>query len=273
MGNTHRKEKLLVNACRLNNFEEIKELLESGNNINIHYNYEDALWQACYNNNTKIVKYLLDYSIEHNTMIDMKLYKYKLCGIAYGENRIHIMKYVLEYYEKYICEAVENYFILKYLLSSCEICTMLLDHRFRMKKPFNIENQEQYLYDCYNRTEYNETYKILFEYGEKMNYKLNIRNLDMYRPTNIAYNKYLKYLDKHNYYNYSRYNKANRPWICITFSIHKKIKEFERTFHKCIYMEQCCYCIYIYNNTKIYNLEYFNKELYNIDYMLYIPTE
>ena len=275
--NLNTKEKLLITACKYNRFKKIKKLLKSGNGIDIHYDKEKALWWACYTENITIVKFLLDYSIKYNTMKDIELFTYRLFDISYGATRIYIMKYILEYYEKYYDKykygdiykycLLDDCYIRKSFGSSPDSFKLLLDYRFKMGIPFNIESNEEYFYHFNYNKDSIEIYKILFEYSEKMNYKLNI-----YKKTHPACDEYLIYLDKHNYYNYSRYHKVNNTHILMELCIHKKIKKYKNKSYECIYMGVSYYCKYIHNNNNIYDLNYFNNELHNIDYILKIPT-
>ena len=68
-------------------------LCESGNRRN-------RLWLTCSNGNTEIIKFLLDYSIENNILFDMSK-NGSLLFISCLCNRIVIVKYLLEYCEKY----------------------------------------------------------------------------------------------------------------------------------------------------------------------------
>ena len=261
------QENLFISACGGNDIERVKELLNKNNKINIHYRKERAIRLSCYNGNTTIVKLLLDYGIEHKSTIDMNVYGTILFIIAFRQNKINIVHILLEYCEKYKYNVVVDYLILTCVkLILPDILTVLLDYRCRIKIPFDIKKNET---DIYNSAHYNNTtsivFKILFEYGEKINYKLNIYKI--YTCKMLNFDEYLINLSKHNYSQFNIY-KCNKNGIycgfCYRYCIRKRL-EFNNVRNK-----------YIYYNNIIYNCSNIDSistmyccKLYNMNYILF----
>ena len=234
----------------------------------------DALWWACYYGNKRVVKLLLDYHIEYNINYDIHKYGPELFFLVCKYDGDTIMEYLLEYCEKYTFHMIDDELIFKALQNGLEkILIILLNYRLRIGIPFDIEINENNIYRIEHKHKniniHTPTFKILFEYGEKMNYKLNI-----YKLSYPSHSTYLKYLSKHNYidFNIDKYNITdgcnkynhiitNYYHICTILCTRKKIKMYSDNFHV---------CAHIYNNNYI-DFTY-NKKLYNTNYILFYWT-
>ena len=87
-------KKIIVFSCEYNSINIIKYIL-SNKYINKNYEYTQCLASICLNNDTTILKLLIEYF-----EIDIKHYIYLLLRFSYENNSTHIIKYLFDYAEK-----------------------------------------------------------------------------------------------------------------------------------------------------------------------------
>jgi len=226
MGNIKSK-KLAIDYCICNNRENFEKLLNSTNKININTNIQP--------------------------------YANRLFSTAFRYNRIDIVKCLLKYCEKYKLNVVNDYLIMvSFRLYRTEILIELLNHRCSIHMPFDIETNEEIIYSIGYRFKCREVYKILFEYGEKMNYKL-----DIYKISYSVCDKYLKNLIKHNYsFLNNRYDRRNGLHLSSTLCNNKNLEIIIGIYYK-----------YVRNNNVIHVIherDFHSYPLYYIDYIFCI---
>ena len=101
--NAQNKNIQLLEAVKTNNFSKVKKLVEKGANVDTKdKNQATILMWAVYKSDFNIVKYLIkhkaDYTKKGVIYTDEKQINYygNLLGIAAGENKPYILKYLLD---------------------------------------------------------------------------------------------------------------------------------------------------------------------------------
>jgi len=253
MGNIASKKQLFMDACKHNNLEKVKNILFATNKDNIYRNDETILLYVCINCNVDILDFLIDYGTKKycNTNIIVKGIGqiYFKCIISSNNIKfnIDIVKYLLRYsIRNNLCICNDN-MLLRCIMYKCLSCDrdifceskihksdedigvllkLFLEYRYNIKQPFDIAKYEDKIYDYISYATCKRIIFVLFEYGEKINYKLNIHNIypDCYN--------YFRYLIKHNYkvsnkiisYNKTNnYKNMNGYLLMKLFGIYKKM--------------------------------------------------
>ena len=213
------------------------------------------------------VKKLLNYKKNNSIDDSMKLFIIELIKVSSRTGRIDVLRYLLKKCDicKYnviddsiilsnitfislICTGIRYTKRLKYI----EILTELLNYRCKIHIPFDIKKHEEYIYNITYDFRTKDLYKILFEYGEKINYKLDISKIKY-----CYCDEYLKKLITHNYFCYKKNHVYLSTTICNNKSIGKTFGRF--SFYK-----------YIKNNNIIYKLDFCYKPVHCIDYIFCI---
>jgi len=95
-------DSLLFEAVKTNNFEQVKELVEKGVNVNAKDtdNANILMW-ASYKGDLQLVKFLVDNRADYKykagvIFTDPQSYYGNLIGIAAGENKLELLKYFIE---------------------------------------------------------------------------------------------------------------------------------------------------------------------------------
>jgi len=235
------KKKIFKDAIKHNNINKVEKILKLWEDNNIYIDKETILLDACVEGHIKIFKFLLNHFVNNN--YDVKTIVEHV-GITYIESYtsrldVDIVNCLLKYCIEYNIYIFSDEVIFK-LISRDDLIYNLLEYRLKIKKPFDISKYEHYIYCeilCIAST---QTIKLLFDYGEKINYKLNAYQFRWHREDVI---KYVKYLIKHNYSIDIKYideyirNRNLIKFICITKTIF-----INRFYFECIrnhFIEEC----------------------------------
>jgi len=210
------------------------------------------------------VKKLLNYKKNNSIDDSMKLFIIELIKVSSRTGRIDVLRYLLKKCDICKYNVIDDSIILSHIrfisfigygLKYANTLTELLNYRCKIHIPFDIKKHEEYIYNITYDYRTKDLYKILFEYGEKINYKLDI--------SKIKYgfcNEYLKKLIKHNYheFNNNKYN-INYLYFPATMCNNKNIEKTLENLSK-----------YIKNNNIIYESYFYRKPVYYIDYIFCI---
>ena len=191
-------KKILLNACKHNNINKVKKALMLCIINNIYIDKETILLNACIRGYVKLFELLLNHFVDNNCDIKTIL---EYVGCVYIKSytdkiNVDVVNCLLKYcivHNVYNISICSDAIILKLISRNC-LLHSIFEYRCIIKQPFDILEYAYYIFREIIHSISEQTMKLLFDYGEKINIKLNARELAF----NYMY-EYFVYLIKHNY--------------------------------------------------------------------------
>ena len=280
MGNIKSKRQIYL--------KNVKKILMYDKKSNIYNNEEFILLDVCIRGSRILLEYLFENNVYNCDSYSNRIMLYNVGKIYFlsiiSDNSMQYItdtvKCLLNHCTKYNLNICNDNIIMRFIEYKCfitniqynniiETCLKLfLEYRYAIQQSFDLKEYEGILYNCIIQCDNIQIAKIVFDYGEKMNYKLNITKL---YP---KYDRYVLNLIKHNY-GYFKYDKnnnilMNNPRAIKTMRIYKTPiinEDIYRT--KMSILHPIYYNTYSTKNSMkiIQNLDIFHE----INYILCIP--